>query len=670
MGAKTSKPPKAAKASPGRVSATASTDSTPSASSRLWVSVSVLVVAALLAYSNCFTSPFVLDDADAIVTNASIRSLTPISRALSGPFQSSTAGRPLVNLSFALNYAAGELSPVGYHAVNLAIHILCGLVLFGIVRRTLAARSTASTSSSLSNSSNLLALFSALLWLLHPLETEAVDYVTQRTESMMALAYLVTLYGFIRGTAAKNPWRWYSVSIASCWLGMLCKESMATAPVMVLLYDVVFCSGSVSKALRQRAALYGGLAASWIALAVLLTGNGRSHSAGFASGVSVSTYLLNQAPIVLRYLRLVLWPAGLVFDYGLPKAIAWSDALPAAAAVLAIAAATVAAWFFDRRLAYLATWVFVTLAPTSTIVPIATEVGAERRMYLPMMAIATLIVLGARAVLKQRAGFVGSLAAVSVALGALTFVRNADYQDTDGLWRQVIARYPHGRAHYNLGVSLREAGRRAEAIREYELAADDMPDAEYALGFEALSNGNYDEAIVRLRRYLQLKPLDINAIRASNLLGRSLLLAGRPDEAATAFRDTLRMHADDADATGALGQALLNGGHLDEALSVLSAFVQRAPQLAPAHFNLGLTFLRLRRFDEAASELSQAVNLNPNDPASHANLGTTLVELGRTDEAANQFRQAFALESDPGARAELQSIIRQLEDEKKGAGHR
>ena len=199
-----------------------------------------------------------LDDDDVIVTNPTIRTLSPISRALSGPPQSSTAGRPIVNLSFALNYAAGGLNPAGYHAVNLVIHILCGLVLFGIIRRTLSHLPHPP------HLPDLVAFFSALVWLLHPLETEVVDYVTQRTESLMALAYLMTLYGFIRGSESDHRWRWYGVSIASCWLGMLCKESMATAPVMVLLYDVVFCAGSLSKALRERAALYGGLAASWI----------------------------------------------------------------------------------------------------------------------------------------------------------------------------------------------------------------------------------------------------------------------------------------------------------------------------------------------------------------------------------------------------------------------
>jgi protein O-mannosyl-transferase len=444
---------------------------------------------------------------------------------------------------------------------------------------------------------------------------------------------------------------------------------MVTAPLMVLLYDIVFCAGSVTKALRQRRMLYAGLAASTVVLAVLVSSNGRSHSAGFSSGVSAWTYLLNQAPIVLRYLRLAVWPTSLVFDYGLPKATALSTVLPAALPILALVSATAVAWFIDRRLAYLGMWAFVTLAPTSTFVPIATEVGAERRMYLPMIAIAVLAVLALRAVLGHRAILVGSLAAISILLGVLTFDRNRDYHDPIALWRQVIARYPHGRAHYNLGVHLRDAGQRTEAIREFELSLGDTPDGEYALGFEALNDRRYEEAIARLRRYLQLEPLDINAIRASNLLGRSLVEAGRPDEAAVAFRETLRMHHDDADATGGLGQALLNSGHVEEALPLLGLYAQRLPQSVGAHFNLGLAYMKLRRFDEAYAELSRASALNPRDPAAHANLGTTLAELGRFDEAIDQFRQAAAVEPDATAREEIRGIIEQLEAEKKRAGH-
>src|SRR6266699_3256466 len=147
---------------------------TGSRGSNVWIFALALSASTLLAYNNCFSSPFVMDDQDAIVGNQTIRTLTPISQSLSGPVQSSTAGRPLVNLSLALNYAVNGLDPRGYHAVNLGLHILCGLLLFGIVRRTLSNLSNPSNLSSSSNLSNQVAFVCALIWLLHPLQTEVV----------------------------------------------------------------------------------------------------------------------------------------------------------------------------------------------------------------------------------------------------------------------------------------------------------------------------------------------------------------------------------------------------------------------------------------------------------------------------------------------------------------
>src|SRR5262245_42174574 len=276
--------------------------------------IAALIAVTALAYSNAFSSPFVFDDGSAVVDNLTIRSLTPISRTLSGPIQSSTAGRPLINLSFALNYAAGGLDPNGYHAVNLLLHILAGLTLFGIVRRTLRNASQRPDLQYLSRFSDLFAFSCALIWLLHPLQSEMVDYVTQRTESSMGLAYLLTLYAFIRGTTSDRRPLWYGLAILSCWVGALCKESIVTAPLMVFLYDAVFCSESFLKPLQRRGALYAGLAASWIVVA-LIAGGARSHSAGFSSGVSPWTYLLNQAPLLVRYLKMTVWPTGLVADY-------------------------------------------------------------------------------------------------------------------------------------------------------------------------------------------------------------------------------------------------------------------------------------------------------------------------------------------------------------------
>ena len=174
-------------------------DAEPVSPSSRWdilLSGGIIAFAALVAYHNCFTVPFILDDVPSVIENPKIRHLWPIGDALSPSKVSLVGGRPLVNLSFTLNYALGAWNVWGYHALNLAIHVLAGLTLFGIVRRTLLLPSLRER---FSPSAVRLALAVAVLWTVHPLQTEAVTYISQRCESLMGLFYLQTLYCFVRG---------------------------------------------------------------------------------------------------------------------------------------------------------------------------------------------------------------------------------------------------------------------------------------------------------------------------------------------------------------------------------------------------------------------------------------------------------------------------------------
>ena len=158
----------------------------------------LIIAAGIWAYHNSFRGPFIFDDVPAIVENATIRHLWPPWQPLMPPRNISTTvqGRPIVNLSLAINYALNGFRVWGYHALNLATHIGAGLVLFGIARRTLRQPRLQQR---FGEAAEMLALAIAILWVVHPLQTESVTYVVQRAESLMGLFYLLTLYGFIRG---------------------------------------------------------------------------------------------------------------------------------------------------------------------------------------------------------------------------------------------------------------------------------------------------------------------------------------------------------------------------------------------------------------------------------------------------------------------------------------
>ena len=198
----------------------------------------LVVVAGLAAYHNSFTGAFVFDDLPSITENITIRHLWPLTGPLTPPHGGglTVEGRPLINLSLALNYAVGGLNVWGYHAFNLAVHILAALVLYGIVRRTLL---TERLRGRFGNAAAGLALAVALIWVVHPLQTEAVTYIVQRAESLMGLCYLLTLYCFMRGAVPGATKLWQVGAVAACAMGMASKEVMISAPIIALLYDRV-----------------------------------------------------------------------------------------------------------------------------------------------------------------------------------------------------------------------------------------------------------------------------------------------------------------------------------------------------------------------------------------------------------------------------------------------
>jgi protein O-mannosyl-transferase len=621
-----------------------------------WSYALLLALVGASAYVNGLDAPFVFDDADSIVNNRYILKLWPLTSAMRAPVQSAVAGRPIVSLSLALSYAWNGLSPSAFRATNVAVLVASSLLLFGILRR--AFRRVAGDAP---DKADWTAFGCALIWVLHPLQTEVVGYVVQRTESIMGLFYLLTVYASVRVMGSDpNPRFWTAVAVVACALGMGSKESMVTAPLMVLFYDLAFEARSLSRALTIRRTLYVGLAATWLVLAVSIFEFPRFRSAGLESGVGPWTYLLNQAVMIVTYLKLAVWPHPLVLDYGRTTPIAFTTALPFGLVVIALLAATLVMWRIRPALGFLGTWFFVILAPTSTIVPIATEVGAERRMHLPLAAIVVLLALAARWAAARwlpnlrRAHAMVVVAVLAIGLGAVTMARNAEYRSPIGIWETVLARRPQDRARYNLGIELKAVGRTAEAVEQYRRSVAGEPAAHYALGFELGSTGQYDAAVTELREFIRLQPDDFRAPRAYYLLGRSLVGQGKYVEAEQAYREILRMIPRDADARGALADVLLAQKRYDEAIAFYKEYLTVVPRNADAHHNLGLAFVNQGQDAMALREFQAAVDINPNDASLQQSLGNALVTADRFEEAVTHFRAGLRLTpNDPQLMAKL-----------------
>jgi len=585
----------------------------------------VLVCAATLVYANALRGPFIYDDSKSIVDNEHIRTLS-LPDALFAARENPTAGRPLVNLSFAINYAIGGLDPVGYRAVNLALHAICGFLIFALVSRTLASTD--------------LGFAVALLWIVHPLNSEVVDYVTERSESLMALFFLLTLYCALRA-ARRQPverragW-WTTAAIVACAVGMGCKETMAVAPIVVALYDRAFLFDSWSRAWRSRWRLYAGLAATWILLAILVSAGPRAHSAGFTSGASPWTYLLNQSVMIVRYLRLAIWPTSLVVNYGWPRPLTLADVAPYALVVVSLIAVTVAAARRSPPLAFAGAWLFVILAPTSSIVPIATEVGAERRMYLPVIAIVALVAVAVvRLAARLRAPAfttVGLLCVATITLGIGTVRRNREYESTARLAATVDERWPTPVSDALVAYELGQQGRRDEAIARLRRSADGgYSTAWFNLGGMLLTGGQIDQGIAALERFLGEAPLDIAAVQTRVLLGRAFLTKGDASQAIVQAQQARSMDPSNADALGVLSDALLAARQPGRAADAYRAYLALRPADLAATLNLGIALADSGRVREAAAAFERARDLDTRDPRAYKNLASLALNANDVD---------------------------------------
>jgi len=604
----------------------------------------VLVLAVLAAYWNSFSVPFLFDDAKSIGDNPTIQHLWPLGRVLQPPKGGLTvSGRPVVNLSLAVNHALGGMKVWGYHALNLSVHALAALTLFGIVRRTLLKPVLGER---FGTSALPLALVAGLLWALHPLQTETVIYVVQRAESLMGLFYLLTLYGFIRGT--ESGWAgWYGLSIGACVVGMGSKEVMVTAPLMVWVYDRTFVAGTFMGALRKRWRVYVGLGMSWLLLGYLVIQSGElvSPRAGFHATVGWWAYGLTQMWAIGHYLKLAVWPRGLVFDYGAPLVTeAWQVA-PGGLVVMMLAGGAVVSLWRWPVLGFVGSWFFGILAPTSSVLPLAGQTVAEHRMYLPLAAVVVLVVVAMYELAGRRSLVV--LTAVGMVFGFVTSRRAEDYSSALRIWSDTVAKRPdNGRAQNNLGGVLLQNGQVDEAIARFQKSLETLPDyvdAHNNLGYALLRTGREDEAVARFQKALEIQP---DFAEARNNLGKALLQAGRMDEAIAHFQKAVETRPNYAEAHCNLGVALVQKGRLDEAIAQYKKALETQPDSAIVHYNLGGALVQKGRVEEAIAQYLSALEINPGLAEVHNNLGTIYLNTGHVEEAFAQFLKALEIRPD------------------------
>lgn len=624
-----------------------------------------LVLLTIGSYANSLRAPYLFDDEYFFERDVTYRS---VERALA-----SSTPRRLGVLTFALDYRVHRLSPIGCHLLNVTIHATAGLLLLGLVRRTLNGSDVPSY---LSERANTLAVIVAAVWLVHPLQTSAVTYVIQRFESLMGLWFLLALYALARGATSPRATLWYLLALCADWLGVQTKEVSAVLPVVALAYDRIFLSRDWREMLRRRGWVHAGFVACsvWMVYEIRWAFNpNQPSSAGLGTpGVTPWEYLGSQGGVILHYLRLSFWPDRLCLDYRWPVARTAAAIYVPGAIILGLLILTLGALWRRPKVGFLGLAFFVILAPTSSLMPII-DLAFEHRMYLPLAGVIGFVVV-AGAWLVERAS--RSWPAASVAgmtcgaivvtlLAARTVVRNADYADAIRMWQSNVAARPtNSRAVAQLGFALLERGRVVEAERQFLRAAELQPRAYWTLmglGRVRFKQERYDEAA---DFFQEARLLTTTHSIACEYLARIEERREQWSRAAELYREAVTADPNYESLRLGLARVCLKSGDSAAGADALRGALERNPRSRDARRMLAEILATAA--DDAVRNGAEAVALaealaaesNSTNAKTLDLLAAAYAAAGRFDDAIRTADRALTLPADAATRLRLRERLK------------
>lgn len=647
----------------------------------------LLIVFALgtLIYGHTLSAPFYFDDLESIVENPHIRMTRLTWPQLQEIGRDQPVSRLLPLLTFAVNHYFTGYQSDGFRLVNIFIHIINGWLVFCVAWQT----------SRLSGQRPFfLSLVAALLWLTLPVHTQSVTYIVQRMNSLATMFYLLSFICYIQARRLRRPdsagkrvpFFWFSGCILAGLCGLLCKETSATLPLFIFLYDWYFLQGPDRSRLKKHR--LGALLAVALCMVIAFFYLG-GHPAERISGSYINKpftpaqRLLTQPRVIVYYLSLLTFghSGRLMLEYDFPVSNTLTDPEANLPAIAALAALIILAALASRKkplVSFAVVWLLGSLFIESSVIGLA--LIFEHRTYLPSI----FPVMAVAACLTNR---IRPASAAAVVIGAIivcnawwTYQRNITWQDRISFWSDGCAKSPHLiRPRNDYGLSLAEAGALEKARLEYEKALA-LPSGEKApvynnlgtlfyrtgeidkageqflkaieaqptfakaymnLGIIKTENGDYAEAIRLLETAVNLDP---NASESQNALGMAYYRSGRTEDAIRHCRRAGRLDPENANAANNLGAILLGIGRAEDALPHLERAVRLSPEHIEANINIAIAYSRLNNPVMAVFHFFRAVFLDPENPAARTELGLFLLQEAKYADARIQLEKALDLQ--------------------------
>lgn len=629
------------------------------------VHVFLIGILGLIIYSNTFNVPFVFDDEFSITRNPVIRNLDNFFFKQGG--YSDNPGRYIGYLTFALNYRLGGLDVTGYHIFNLMVHIANAMLIYAFI--ILTFRTPFMKETRLVPFSDLIALFAAIFFVIHPVQTQAVTYTVQRLASLATMFYMIAIVLYARMRIfqeSENPSRnrvliLYFLLLVMIFLAMKTKEITFTLPIILVFYELLFFRSAIRKRLVFLIPVILTLLIIPISILNVHKPVGSiisdvSEVTNAQASISRGDYLLTQFSVIITYIRLLFFPVNQTLDYDYPiyHFLFVPRVFVSFLVLLSLFCISVFLLVNLRRgndsgkrlISFGIFWFFITLSVESSVIPIA-DVIYEHRVYLPsvgiFIALVTFIIMAKERLEKRglRAGYaiVPALVIATIALSIAAYRRNNVWKDEIRFWEDVVKKSPlKARAHGNLGNSYARNGRFQEAIKELLVSIRLDPDyavAHYNLGNIYGKQGRYEEAVRKLQTAIKLFPE--YAVPHQNL-GVIYGMQGSFEEAIRELQIAVKLDPGNASAYYNLGEVYFRIGYLGEAAEKYRTAIRINPDFAEAHNNLGAIYGKEERLLEALEEFRAVVKVKPDDIGAHFNMKVIYKKLGRSEDEFREFQ--------------------------------
>lgn len=589
--------------------------------------IALLVVVGCLAYSNTLHVPFVFDDQDNIQNNLHIH-LVEISPSglLDAAFNSLRSARPVANLSFALNYYFSGSDVTGYHLVNIAIHILAGVLVYFLtlfILQQSPVKNDLFRGHETERAISLVALFAGLLFISHPVQIQSVTYIVQRMNSLATLFCFLSLLLYMYGRRSENfrhGCLFFTGSVITWLLALGSKQTAAILPLLILLYEWLFLQDADWQWFRKNAHYIAGILLLLVVVSLLFLGTDPLHRIMVDYRIRAFTPLervLTELRIVVFYMTLILLPlpSRLNLLHYFPVSTSLFHPLSTFICLLIIAGLIIVAITQAKKyrlMSFCLLWFFSGLVIESSVIGL--ELIFEHRLYLPMFSCC----LGGACLLYRLCShnlkiFCAVMLLLTVSLTTATYIRNMDWRDKTTLWSDVVSKNPVSvRARYNLAKSYQKAGQIDNAIKYYH-------------------------------QTLELDPLHYGA---NNNLGIALVDKGQFDKAGIWFRKAIEIDSKNPDAYVNMG-AVLEHQHLyNQAIDSYTRAIQIDPSRASAWYSVGNILQQQGKLDDAKHYFNKSLELQPDQVLAHNKLGVLLVDQGLYDEAIVHFNKAISIKPD------------------------